>query len=806
MREEPPKPLVDLVERLHLATAEQVRAMSGRVRRLAQDLPLFESVWVDALAQARVLTPFQAAEINAGRGDALRVGPYVIAQSLPSLAYAACYSAREISSGRLVRLAVGAAGSPADTLSGLLTRLISASQRLRTESLAPIAAAGVESGHVWAACRHLVGPTAGEWIVHNGRFAPQCVLEIARQMLVGLTALEKQEFPHGDLGAASVVLTRDGGVVLPFPGLRGLLRPEEGYAHADLSPEGYDYLAPERVMQGTPPDIASDLYACGCFWWHLLTGRVPVPGGSSLAKLRAAETAQIADVTELAPDVPAPLAAAISACLHREPKQRPHSVGDLAERLGPPTARGSALLAACVTRPGMSPPHWAVSLRTLRQSGQAPLWLAAIGGCLVAAMALAWSIWQAGLPRFAGGTWTVRHQTASRPASPASRSSEGVPANTAERPPEVGGSRPVGPNHETRQNTAATERAASDRSPPGGIAPNASSPHVAALPDGSPAASADTLVLPQGKPIAAGSLPLRAGLCVRGESGARVVVVVPNSGFAVRPENVRFENVDFIGDQGAAPAAVSGESVLLDLQASRTEFRGCSFQSAVASSAAPAAIRWTHPVERGQLELALPSGRLRLSDCVFRHVAAAVACRTVGAVTVEIANSLHLGNGPMVQLDHAPRLDEPTAISLSSVTLRGPGPLWECRYKAIEDQPGNVTIQSDGCAFVMPGQAALLRFVGPKSPDRLLRNVQWTGQGSLVSPVAVIAQWAPPGARALTLDESAVSIAGLVRSEAAFAGPAEEGPAASRLVDWQVPLRSPNAPGIDPRRLFWPSR
>ena len=40
----------------------QVTQMGRRVRRLARDLPQFESVWVDALAQARILTPFQAAE------------------------------------------------------------------------------------------------------------------------------------------------------------------------------------------------------------------------------------------------------------------------------------------------------------------------------------------------------------------------------------------------------------------------------------------------------------------------------------------------------------------------------------------------------------------------------------------------------------------------------------------------------------------------------------------------------------------------------------------------------------------------
>lgn len=474
MREEPPKPLVEVLERLHLATAEQVRAMSGRVRRLAQDLPLFESVWVDALAQARILTPFQAAEINAGRGDALRVGPYVISQPVASPAYAACYAARDAASSQWMRLAVGAAQAPAEVTANLLRQLISASELLDVEPLAPICAGGVESGRVWAVCRHVMGPTAGEWIVHNGRFSPQCVLEIARQMLVGLAALEKQGMAHGDIGAASTVLTPDGGVVLPFPGLRGLLRPEEGYAHADLPPEGYDYLAPERVVQGTPPNMASDLYACGCLWWHLLTGRVPVPGGSSLAKLRAAETVKITDVAELAPDTPAPLASAISACLARNPKDRPESVAQLASTLAAPTARGAALLAGCVTRPGASRPRWAVSMRTIRQSHQAPLWLAAMGGCLVAVVALAWSMWHAGLPRFLASAPVGQSETKSGPSNSGGRT-PAANGRTADRRSQGAASQPAGkgPNP---QGDVARDAAKSDGAQANASAPDAATP------------------------------------------------------------------------------------------------------------------------------------------------------------------------------------------------------------------------------------------------------------------------------------------------------------------------------------------
>ena len=88
MHDEPPPNLVDLLARLRLAKPEQLRAVRPFARALARGLPLFESVWVDALVQSRLLTPYQGSEINAGRGEQLLVGPYVRARHLWQPAWA----------------------------------------------------------------------------------------------------------------------------------------------------------------------------------------------------------------------------------------------------------------------------------------------------------------------------------------------------------------------------------------------------------------------------------------------------------------------------------------------------------------------------------------------------------------------------------------------------------------------------------------------------------------------------------------------------------------------------------------------
>jgi len=309
--------------------------------------------------------------------------------------------------------------------------------------------------------------------------------------------------------------------------------------------------------------------------------------------------------------------------------------------------------------------------------------------------------------------------------------------------------------------------------------------------------------LDAGTPLELTSLELRHGQCVRGKPGTRPQIVVPRGGLAIIEEDVCFQNLDFVAaieDRQAAAA----EGGILRVQASRVEFRGCSFQAAGSSSTPPAALVWSHPARQEASEISLPSGQVRLSDCVFRRVDAAVRCRTIGAVAVEMTNSLHLGEGPLVHLDHAPRLDGPIVIELSAVTLRDSGPLLRCDYQRLEEQPGPIAIQSSGCVFATAEQAALLSFAGPKAPQRLLGAIQWTGQGSLLSSQTVVAQWRQPDGRTVALDDAAVSIAGLARSPLSFAGLAENEPSASRVVRWQGPLRSTAAPGVDPTTLFWP--
>ena len=539
----------------------------------------------------------------------------------------------------MVRLAVVEdAGPRADAILGQLRSL------MERESCTDV---GRDGDRVFAAWPWIDGRTAAEWMVHHGRFPPEVVLEIARAMAVELAAFEKHGLCHGDVSTSSLILSDAGDIMLVMPGLRSILRPEEGYAHADLLPEAFDSLAPERIASGTPPDTASDVYACGCVWWQLLCGRPPLAGGNSLTKLRAAQAGGICDVRRHAPDVPPALAAAIAACVDVEPSRRPESMAGLASMLGSPTQIGKGALADCLSRAGRPTVCWTTTARSIRRSSRTPLWLAGAVCCLAAAVAM---------------LWPVSHKQG------------------------LGGSPPS-----ARHEAASGFHRSPSRidSPPSRIDDNSVVPATFQQPLQPPA----DLVLAADKPSTESLVPLRAGQRVRAASGQRATLVVSGAGLVVDKEDVRFENIDFVWQPAALTERAGREApAIVRLLAGRVEFRGCSFRcnarerNTPLPSSSVAAIHWIHPAQIDPSETSLPSGRIRLSDCVFDRVGAALDCRTVGALGVEFTNTLHLGAGPLVRLDHSPRSDEPLSLSLSQVTLRDSGPLLECL--APQSDPG----------------------------------------------------------------------------------------------------------------------
>ncbi len=762
MSDTPPAELADLLERLGLAAPAQVARVGPRVRRLARNLPAFQSVWVDALAQARLVTPFQAARINQRRGEELAVGPYVLLDRVGSLGYAEGYRAQDRETGRPVYLCVFAVADGAETEEDPLAGVAELSAALDSPGLAPIRRAGRQGDRRWVAADFVPGETAAARMVRAGRLPPAAAREIAAQLVEGLTQLEARGLCHGDIAPHNVMLTPRGDAVLTMPLLRARVRADEGFAHADLAPAYYEGLAPERITLGAPPSVRTDIFSLGCLLWHLLAGRSALPGGDALGKLRAQAAAQVADVHPLAPQTPRELARLIEACCQPEAENRPQTMAEVAQVLGPPTRRGRGELARTLVAPrflGTLIPQ----PRARRPKRRRSAWPVVATVALLAALAsMIWAIAPIGRP---DGS---RRPAVASSAQPAEATSHGVVSNDSKKlAPEA----PV---------PAATHSAPAP--------PRKASPPPERL-------------LPADRAVRLDTASLRPGQRIAGPADRRAVVAVEGSALVLTADDLRFENIDFVWTGSSAGSASGPPAALVELKASGAKFRRCSFQAAESSPANSAAIGWTYPAQRSELDL--PHARLQLTDCTFRRLAAGIDCRVAAAVSIELTNVLYLGSGPLVRFDHCPRRDEPTGLTLTGVTLRACGPLAEWCGEEIPSRPGSVSIHCEGSVFAPAEGVAVLTVVGPAPPEPLFRQIYWTGQGSLVMPKTPLAVWRTPRGELREAHDDALAIAGLVRGAVSFAGPADEAPGSSRIDRWQVPLRSSRPPGIDSGTLDW---
>lgn len=354
MPEPPSKQLQNVLFGQKLCTPRDVRRCSSRVRRLARDLPTFDSVWLDALVQSRVLTAFQAQAIEADEAAQLTIGPCLVLDRLGRSSGARTCLARHRAT--LEPCVIKQVSLPIEfsamTLASL-NDLVEAGQQVDHPGLVlpqavsedatpdggvakkdaagangqplPVAAPTTRFNIVSRYCEAL---SLGQLILRRGRVPAATVLDIARQMLESLAVLHDRKLTHGDVSLSNALLVRNGQVVLVDCGVRPAVQPEF-HIDAHEKPERYDGVAPERIGTGRPATAASDLYALGCLLWHLLAGRSAFPTGDPLARLAAHQTERIPDIREIAPETPDALVEAVLWLTEPDPRRRPRSAKEI---------------------------------------------------------------------------------------------------------------------------------------------------------------------------------------------------------------------------------------------------------------------------------------------------------------------------------------------------------------------------------------------------------------------------------------------------------------------------------------------
>ncbi|MCC7062936.1 MAG: protein kinase [Planctomycetes bacterium] len=199
-----------------------------------------------------------------------------------------------------------------------------------------------------------------DWLKQNGVMPQDHALRVVADAAAGLAYAESLGIVHRDIKPDNLMLDQHGAVKIADLGLAGTGNETEEKAIG--TPH---FMAPEQVLR-KEIDHRTDLYALGCTFYRLVTGRTPFRGQTVKDILRA----QVKDEAEPAHKVNNKVSAEVSAIIQKlmakEPKDRFQTANDLLEQvqvlLQPPAKKGLwiALAAAGVLVAGGAI-YWAVN-------------------------------------------------------------------------------------------------------------------------------------------------------------------------------------------------------------------------------------------------------------------------------------------------------------------------------------------------------------------------------------------------------------------------------------------------------------
>jgi tetratricopeptide (TPR) repeat protein/predicted Ser/Thr protein kinase len=179
---------------------------------------------------------------------------------------------------------------------------------------------GEESGKLFMAMELLEGNDLKHAIAQRTLATLGEKLRILEQIAEGLAFAHANEVVHRDLKPANIHLQTGGQVKIMDFGLARLSGSE--ITRTGMVMGTPHYMSPEQV-RGERADARSDVFALGCVFYELISGRKPFDADSMHSVLFKVMQEQPPPLRELAPELPPVLAQVVEAALDKDPTRRP---------------------------------------------------------------------------------------------------------------------------------------------------------------------------------------------------------------------------------------------------------------------------------------------------------------------------------------------------------------------------------------------------------------------------------------------------------------------------------------------------
>src|SRR5262245_13075023 len=320
------------------------------------DLPAEPFACADALVRAKVLTPFQAKNLMAGRFRGLILGPYRIQRPIGKGGMGVVYLAEHATLDRKVAIKVLNQEQAREKLAlERFFREARAAAALDHPNIVRLHDVTNINGVHFLVMEYVDGLDLESLVEQTGPLHYAQAANYIAQAAAGLQHAHEKGFVHRDIKPANLMLTKDGIVKVLDMGLaRSVGNPKDSLT--EQLEEGVitgtaDFLSPEQALN-ILPDARSDIYSLGATFWALMTGKPPYVG-STTQKLAQHQMAPPPDLGKVRSDIPEELNAVIACMMAKERSERYQTAREVIDALAlwVPDVSAVAVSGAQTTRP-----------------------------------------------------------------------------------------------------------------------------------------------------------------------------------------------------------------------------------------------------------------------------------------------------------------------------------------------------------------------------------------------------------------------------------------------------------------------
>jgi serine/threonine protein kinase len=207
--------------------------------------------------------------------------------------------------------------------------------KLDHENIARVFFCGEDQRLHFIAFEFVEGDNLRTILERRGRLPVSECLHYLVQVTAGLIHAARRGVVHRDIKPSNIIITPNGRAKLVDMGLARCLEPQEdrGLTQSGVTLGTFDYISPEQALEPRDADVRSDIYSLGCTFYHMLTGRPPVPEGTAAKKLHHHQHVKPTDPRQLVSGLPDEAAVILDRMMAKSPRDRYQTPEDLLQAL-----------------------------------------------------------------------------------------------------------------------------------------------------------------------------------------------------------------------------------------------------------------------------------------------------------------------------------------------------------------------------------------------------------------------------------------------------------------------------------------